>query len=49
MMPGIASGSVTCRKALRPEAYRSRAAATRFWSMRSIETNIGRIANGRNP
>ena len=49
IMPGIVSGSVTWRNAERPLAYRSRAAATRFTSSRSIDTYSGRIANGRKP
>ncbi len=49
MIPGIVSGSVTWRKAARPFAYRSRAAETSEASSRSIDTNSGRIANGRNP
>ena len=49
MMPGIVRGRVTCLKAARPFAYRSRAAATSAGSRRSIETYRGRIANGRNP
>ena len=49
MTPGIVSGSVTWTKAQRPLAYRSRAAATRSTSSRSMDTYSGRIANGRNP